>query len=105
MHSMDGGENRAEVTFKLDDVLCPEQNVIMAHLGSGVEVVGRVQFLSDGGSRKKEFAIVEVPGISVPLVVPRDRLRVLRGRNAGEASPVKRRHHLRSKKAVKLTME
>ncbi len=69
--------DRKEVAFRLEDVLCPDLDVIIAHLGSGVEVVGKVNFFSDSGSGKKEFAIVEVPGIAVPLVVPRERLRKL----------------------------
>jgi len=68
---------RMEVSFKLDDVLCPDLDVIIAHLGNGVEVVGKVNFFSDNGRGKKAFAIVEVPGIAVPLVVPRERLRKL----------------------------
>jgi hypothetical protein len=77
MDSMKSGKERAEVIFKLGDVLCPEQAVVIAHLGGDVEVVGRVSFLSDGGCEKDEFAIIEVPGITVPLVVPKSRLRML----------------------------
>jgi len=66
---------RREVSFKLADVLCPDQDVILAHIGSGVEVVGKVSFFSDSGTEKAAFAIVEVPGIAVPLVVPSERLR------------------------------
>ncbi len=70
-------EKRMEVAFRLEDVLCPDQEVVMAHLAGGVEVIGKVSFFSDSGSQKEGFAIVEVPGIQVPLVVPRERLRPL----------------------------
>jgi hypothetical protein len=73
------GEKRVEVGFKLEDVLYPDQDVVMAHLSSGVEVVGKVSFFSDSGTEKEGFAIVEVPGMMVPLVVPRERLRSLSG--------------------------
>ncbi|MFA5863122.1 MAG: hypothetical protein WC975_00390 [Phycisphaerae bacterium] len=70
-------ERKTEVTFRLQDVLCPEQDVIMAHLENAIEVIGKVRFFSDGGNQKEEFVIVEVPGITVPLVVPRDRIQIL----------------------------
>ncbi len=68
-----------EVGFKLEDVLYPDQDVVMAHLSSGVEVIGKVSYFSDSGTQKESFAIVEVPGMMVPLVVPRERLREVSG--------------------------
>lgn len=77
MEKKDVRDRQTEVTFRLQDAMCPDQDVILAHLESSVEVIGKVQFFSDGGAGKEEFAIIEVPGIAVPLVVPRDRLRFM----------------------------
>ena len=69
--------NREDVTFRLLDILCPDQDVVFSHLEKNVEIVGKVNFFSSGAADKDDFAIVEVPGILVPLVVPRDRLRII----------------------------
>jgi hypothetical protein len=70
-------EKRKEVAFRLEDVFCPDQEVVLSHLEGGLEVIGKVSFFSDNGTDKEGFAIVDVPGLLVPVVVPRDRLRNL----------------------------
>jgi len=70
-------ENRAQVIFKLEDVLCPDQDAIFAHINGELEVVGKEVFRSDGPQQKGEFAIIEVLGIAMPLVVPLKKLRLL----------------------------
>jgi len=77
-------KSKAQVAFKLEDTLCPDQELIFSHLGGEVEVVGSVVFLSDSATQESEFAIVEVPGIAVPLIVPREKLRMITMGERGE---------------------
>jgi|WetSurMetagenome_2_1015567.scaffolds.fasta_scaffold624502_1 hypothetical protein len=70
-------KTRKEVAFRLEDVFCPDQDVVLSHLEGGLEVIGKVSFFSDNGTDKEGFAIVDVPGLLVPVVVPRARLRYL----------------------------
>lgn len=66
------------VTLCLEDVTCPELDVVMSHMTSDARVVGTIRFLSAGRNSHTEFAIVEAPGVKVPLVVPLEKLRPLR---------------------------
>lgn len=66
-----------DVALKLQDVVCPETDTILANLDAQAELVGKVKFLSDGPRRTEEFAIVEVAGLRMPLIVKAERLRVL----------------------------
>ena len=63
-----------QVIVRLEDVICPELEVIMAHFTGEAEIVGKIKFLSEGAGGRQEFAIIEVPGIMTPLVVSRSKL-------------------------------
>jgi hypothetical protein len=60
--------------FRLSDVICPDRDQILKQITSELEVCGEVLFLSDSGDKKGHFAILEVKGIPVPLVVSLDHL-------------------------------
>ena len=58
------------VRFALSRVMCPELEGVCKRIDSKLEVEGRIVFLSDYGSLRQHFAIVQVEGIHVPLIVP-----------------------------------
>ena len=60
--------------FRLSDAVCPDKHQILQHVTPEVELCGEVLFLSDCGEKKDRFAILEVKGIALPLVVPVERL-------------------------------
>jgi hypothetical protein len=68
-------DKQTRCCFRLADVICPDSDVIQQQLTPGLEVSGQVVFLSDRGSERDSFAIVEVEGITAPLIVPVERLR------------------------------
>ena len=74
------------VRFKLDSVVCPEKERIIANINDRLKVTGRVVFLSDAGERKSHFAVLEVKGIMSPLIVPVDRIEMI-GLGAYEKAP------------------
>ena len=68
---------QAKVAFKLADVIFPERETIFANITEEIEITGKISFISDGGNGKKEFAIVDVPGITMPVIVPKDKIQNL----------------------------
>ena len=60
----------AEVVFRLGDAICPDFEQIADQLGPDLAVNGEVVLLSDGGSQKMKFAVIDVRGICTPLIVP-----------------------------------
>jgi len=64
-----------EVLVRLVDAECPEAGEILASLTGEVELAGRVRFLSDAADGRVEFAVIDVPGLTMPLVVRADRVR------------------------------
>jgi len=63
------------VTFKLSSVICPDAEEVINQMTTEVELTGQVVFLSDYGFRKDHFAIVDIPGVSAPVIVPVQRLK------------------------------
>ncbi len=61
-----------QVRFCLADVMCPDRQDLRAHLTERLQISGRIVLLSDMGKKRDFFAVVDVPGISTPLVVPVD---------------------------------
>jgi hypothetical protein len=58
------------VWFRLASVVCPDRQEILEKVTGQLQITGRVILLSDAGEQRGYFAIVEVPGIATPLVVP-----------------------------------
>ena len=57
------------VRFALSRVICPDIDEVFRQTDSKLEVEGQVVFLSDYGGLRQHFAIVQVQGIHVPLIV------------------------------------
>ncbi len=70
-----------KITFKLADVVFPELETIFANMTEEIEVIGRVTFISDGGNEEEKFAIIDVPGITIPVIVPKDKITQLMEEN------------------------
>jgi hypothetical protein len=70
-----GEDNLA--TFTLGDVVCPEARTALTQVGPDLQVVGRVVYYSDCGAWKDHFAIVEVGGLSTPVIVPAHRMKAV----------------------------
>lgn len=64
----------AKVTFRLSEVICPDVAQVLRQVTPELRVSGRVSYLSDCGSMKDHFAIVDVNGVASPLIVPVSRL-------------------------------
>jgi len=58
------------ISFRLGDVYAPSLTDLFKQITPGLELQGRIVLLSDGGETQSAFAIVEVPGVLVPLIVP-----------------------------------
>lgn len=56
--------------------MCPEIDEVFKRIDSNLEVEGRIVFLSDYGNLRQHFAIVQVEGIHVPLIVPVEDLQL-----------------------------
>jgi len=65
----------ARVHFALARVMCPDFDEVCRQTDSNLEVEGRVVFLSDYGKLPSHFAVVQVKGIHVPLIVPVEDLK------------------------------
>ena len=58
------------IRFKLEDVHMPAMGEVIARMTGEVELRGEVTLLSDSGQKRAAFAVVQVPGVMVPLIVP-----------------------------------
>ncbi len=64
----------ARVAFRLEDVICPDFDQIVAQMGPDLSVSGEIVLLSDRGKELHQFAIVNVAGVHGPLIVPVGKL-------------------------------
>jgi hypothetical protein len=64
------------IRFKLDDVHMPQVEEVIARMTGDVELEGEITLLSDSGQQRAAFAVVQVPGVLVPLIVPTSRLQI-----------------------------
>lgn len=62
------------VNFRICDVYIPHANEVLAELHGGDILQGRVLDLSDSGTEKRVYAVVEVEGLSQNLIVPMERI-------------------------------
>jgi hypothetical protein len=62
------------VRFKICDVYHPDPSQILLDLYGNDLLVGKVVDVSDSGSQKEAFVIVQVDGIEVLIIVPVERL-------------------------------
>ena len=72
--SLKSGET---VRFALGKVICPGLGELYKQMGSDLEIEGQVVFLSDYGKVRGYFAIVQVKGMHVPLIVQTENLQLI----------------------------
>ena len=62
------------VNFKVRDVYIPDAREILVELYGNDILQGRVLDLTDSGTAKQAFAVVEVEGVSKHVIVPMERI-------------------------------
>ena len=70
-------ERGALVAFRIRDVFFPDAPEALRRLTGEVQVCGRLLFFSDAGRDHERFAVVEVEGMTSPVVVAVDRLQAI----------------------------
>ena len=65
------------VRFAMGKVVCPGFDELCEQISSDLEIEGQVVFLSDYGKFRGHFAIIQVKGIHVPLIVPVENLQLV----------------------------
>ena len=63
------------VNFKIRDVYVPDPAQILMKLHGDDLLQGKIIDSSDSGLQQDAFAVVEVEGLSQPVVVPMNRIR------------------------------
>jgi hypothetical protein len=76
--------------FRVSDVYAPALPDLFTHITPELELHGRVSFLSDGGDLNSSYAVVEVSGILMPLIVPVSCLEIVIDNAAPPPTPVAR---------------
>ena len=66
------------VSFKTSDVYHPDPLQVLLEIHGDDLLVGKVADLSDQGIQRKAYAVIEVEGLSRPVIVPVDRLKNIR---------------------------
>ena len=64
----------AQVRFRVDSIYLPQPAAVMQELFGQRELEGRILDFSDNGRLADRFAIVAVPGLSKPVMVPVEAL-------------------------------
>ena len=82
-----GLESGQKVRFQLSQVVCPEHDRLIEKITEGLEISGRIVYLSDGGDQKDFYAIVEVSGIATPLIIPVSQLELRFDETGGSRRP------------------
>ena len=59
-----------QVQFPIQNVFFPEPAAVLKELHGKTSIEGRVIELSEGGPNGEMFAVVEVEGLSQPVIVP-----------------------------------
>jgi hypothetical protein len=62
------------VSFRILDVYSPDPAKILIDLHGGDILQGKVIDLSDNGTEKEAFLVVEVEGIEQPVILPASRI-------------------------------
>jgi len=63
------------VTFRICDAYVPEPVQILMELHGKDQLQGKVIDVSDAGGQEEAFAVVEIQGLSQPVVVPVKHIR------------------------------
>jgi hypothetical protein len=63
------------VNFRICDAYVPEPMQVLMELHGKDQLEGKVIDVSDAGSQEEAFAVIEVQGLSQPVVVPMKHIR------------------------------
>lgn len=66
------------VRFQPADIYFPESSKVLMELHNGEQLEGEVIDLSDSGEQKDVFAVIKVKRVSQPVLVPVQRVVVVR---------------------------
>lgn len=75
------------VKFRLGDIHLPEVAEVLARATEEVELEGSITLLSDHGEQRSAFAVIEVKGILMPLIVPTASLHLLYSSAPADSNP------------------
>jgi hypothetical protein len=67
------------VNFRICDAYVPEPAQILVELHGKDQLQGKIIDVSAAGSQEEAFAVVEVEGLSQPVVVPIKQINIIRG--------------------------
>ena len=67
------------ITFRMADVYAPPLPDLFKQITPNMELQGRVILLSDSGESQAAYALVEVKGVLLPLIVPASCLEAVAG--------------------------
>ncbi len=59
-----------KVQFRLGDIHLPELTEVLNRMTEDTELQGHITLLSDAGDKQAAFAVVEVKGVLLPIIVP-----------------------------------
>jgi hypothetical protein len=62
------------VNFRIRDVYIPDPREVLVELYANDILQGKVLDLTDSGSAKRAFAVVEVDGVAHHVIVPMERI-------------------------------
>ncbi len=65
-----------QVRFRLGNVVCPDTDQLFNNIINDFELDGKIVYFSDSGEAKDYYAIVEVKGVTMPLVIPVQQLEI-----------------------------
>ena len=68
-----------KVQFKLSDIHLPAIEEVFNRMTEDTELQGTITLLSDQGDQKTAFAVIEVKGILMPIIVPAACVKSLAG--------------------------
>ncbi len=63
------------ISFSLADVIFPERETVFANMTDEIEIIGKISFVSS--NEKEKYAIIDVPGITIPIIVPQNKIKKL----------------------------
>lgn len=66
--------SRRKVLVRLRDIICPEGDQVFDHMTLDTQLAGEVSFTSDRGEAKEAFLVVELTGVMVPVIVPKEKV-------------------------------
>jgi len=58
------------IRFRIGDVYAPDLTDLYRQMTPDLELEGNITLLCDGGDDQVSYALVEVPGVLLPMIVP-----------------------------------